>query len=302
MLTFLRVCKFAVQDIIRNISLSLMTILILILMLLSVNTLFIIRFLTIEATHTIKDQIDVSVFFSHTATEAQITEVKNYINSFPEVTELKEQSREEVLNQFKEQYKDNPDIVASIEELGENPLGPTMIVKTRRPDDYHKIIKSLDVPEYQRVVVAKTFANSEQAIARINTITTQVEKFSIALTTLFAIIAFLIIFNTIRVAIYTHRIEISIKRLVGATNWFIRTPYIIESFIFTFISIGITMLLLFLATRFLDPFIAVLFDKSSLLTNYYISNIIMLFGLQFLAVLVLTVVSSSLAMRRHLRV
>lgn len=301
MRSFFRAVNFAFQDIFRNISLSMMTILILVLMLLSVNTLIIIKFFTMQATQSIKNQIDVSIFFSNKATDEQIKEIQSYIRSFPEVTEIKYFNKDEVLQKFREQYADNKNIVASLDELGENPLGATMIVKTRDPGDYQKIIKALSVPEYEDVVMAKTFVDTEKAITRINNITAQVERFSVALTGLFAVIAFLIIFNTIRVAIYTQRVEITIKKLVGATNWFIKSPYVIESIIFSIISVSITYGFLVFAASFIDPYIQVVFNKQSLLTEYFSSNIMMLFGGQFAAVLALTIFSSLIAMRRHLR-
>lgn len=301
MRSLFRAIKFAFQDIFRNISLSMMTVMILVLMLLSVNTLVIIKFFTLQATQSIKNQIDVSIFFSHQATDEQVDEIQSYVRSFPEVTEVNYFTKDEVLQKFREQYADNKNIVASLDELGENPLGATMIVKTREPSDYQKIIKALSVPEYEDVVMAKTFVDTEKAIMRINNITEQVERFSVALTGLFAVIAFLIIFNTIRVAIYTQRIEISIKKLVGATNWFIRSPYIIESIIFTVVSVSITYGFLVFTAGFIDPYIEVVFNKNSLLTEYFSSNIMVLFGGQFVAVLALTIFSSFMAMRRHLR-
>jgi len=301
-ISFARSITSAFQDMARNLSLSIMTILILILMLLSVNTLLLIRFLTNQATRSITDQIDVSIYFTPVATDEQIAEVKKYIKAFPEVTEVIQYSRAEVLAQFQSQYENNPAIVASLQELGDNPLGSTLVVKTRSAKDYQKIITALAVPEYEEIVVAKTFTDTEKAIDRIHIITTQVERFSVILTALFAVIAFLIIFNTIRVAIYTQRMEISIKKLVGATNWFIRGPYFIESLIFTLLSVALTVLLVFFAARFLDPYVAVVFGRSAILTNYFVSHILWLFGIQFGAVLLLTLFSSALAMRRHLRV
>ncbi len=286
----------------RNASLSLMTVLILVLMLLSVNTLVVIRVLTEEATAKVKDQIDVSIYFNRDANEKDVEEIRTYVQSFPEVTDVSFFSRDQVLAQFREEHKDNSEIIASLDELGENPLGPTMVVKTREPSDYEKIITALNVPEYEPIIEAKTFDDTERAIERIHTITTQVEQFSLLLSGLFAVIAFLIIFNTIRVAIYTQRTEISIKKLVGATNWFVRGPYVIESFIFSLVSTGITYGLMFLSARFLDRYIAVVFDTQGFLTNYFQSNIVWLFGAEFLAVLLLTVLSSTMAMRRYLRV
>lgn len=302
MISFFRVIKFAFQDIYRNFSLSIMTVLILILMLLSVNTVIFIRVLTEQATTTIKNQIDVSVYFDHEATDKQIEEMKKYVTSFPEVIESKFYTKEETLEEFKKTYASNPKILNALGELKENPLGSMLIVKTREPGDYKKIIDALSVPEYQNIVEARTFEDTAKAIERIDTITKNVEQFSVALSGFFALIAFIIIFNTIRVAIYTQRIEISIKKLVGATNWFIRGPYIVEALIFSALSTALAAGVVIFAAHSLDPYIGTLFQSPGFLTNYLSSHIIMLFGIQFGAVLLLTIVSSLLAMRKHLRV
>lgn len=302
MISFFRVIKFAFQDMFRNFSLSIMTVLILILMLMSINTVIFIRVLTAQATTTIKDQIDVSVYFDHRATEKQIDEMRKYVTSFPEVVDSKFLTKEETLEQFKLTYADNPKIINALSELGENPLGSMLVVKTREPGDYKKIIQALNVPEYKDIVEARTFEDTEKAIERIDTITKNVEEFSLALSAFFALIAFIIIFNTIRVSIYTQRIEISIKKLVGATNWFIRGPYIIESLFFSALSTAITAAAVVFAARWLDPYVGSIFQKPGFLTEYLFSHIVLLFAYQFLAVLLLTIFSTVLAMRKHLKV
>lgn len=302
MLSLLRIIKFCFQDIIRNVGLSSMTVLILVLMLLSINTLVVINVFTNEAVKSIKDQIDVSLYFNYEATDEEIDEVKSYVGGFPEVIEIIYLNRDEVLAKFKEEHKDNLEVLSALTELGENPLGPTMIVKTREPKDYEKVIKALNVPEYENIIEAKTFGDTQRAIDRIHIITTQVQRFAIGLSLLFALIAFLIILNTIRVAIYTQRAEISIKKLVGASNWFVRGPYVIESIFFSVVSISVTGGLLWVGFRLLDPYTAIVFQKSNLLFNYYLDNKYLLVGIQLGSVLFLTVVSSLLAMRRYLRV
>jgi len=123
--------------------------------------------------------------------------VRDYVGSFPEVTETTYFNKEETLGKFREAYKDNPKIVASLDELGSNPLGATLIIKTREPRDYEKIITALGVPEYESIIEAKTFGDTQKAIEKIETITTQVERFTLFLTSLFALISFIIIFNTV---------------------------------------------------------------------------------------------------------
>lgn len=300
--SFFGIIKFAFQDIVRNASLSFMTVLILVLMLLSVNTVVIVDILTKQATASIENQINVSIYFDHEATDEQIAELRSYINSFPEVVDIVFFTRDEVLEQFKAEHAQNPEILDSLNELQENPLGATMVVKTRNPSDYKKVIDALNVPEYENIIEAKTFGDTEKAIERINTITTQVEHFSLALSAFFAVIAFIIILNTIRVAIYTQRTEIMIKKLVGATNWFIRGPYLVVAFIFSALSTIIAYALVLAGTNLLDPYISIVFQTNPFLTMYFKSHILMLVGIQFAAVLLLTSVSSMLAMRKHLRV
>jgi len=302
MVAIFRTIKSAFQDVMRNMSQSVTTVSILVLMLLSINVLIVVRFLTNEASWVVKNQIDVSVFFVPEASDEQVAEVERYVKSFPEVTEVILYSRDEVFDTFRTEYSDNPDIIASLEELDDNPLGPTMIVKTRDPKSYENVITLLSVPEYEDIVVAKTFTDTETAIKRIDRITSQVEKFSFALSVIFAVIAFLIIFNTVRTTIYAHRVEISIKKLVGATNWFVRGPYLISAAVYSIVSLSITYAIVMSSAGFLDLHIGLLFDKPALLSGYFSAYVLYIFGGQFVALLIFTILSSLFAMRRHLRV
>lgn len=301
MQSFLRVIKFAFQDIGRNFSLSFMTVFILVLMLLSVNTLWSLDVLTKAAVEAVKKQIDISIYFVPDATDKNVNEIKSYVGMFPEVTDIKLQSKEDVLASFREQHKLQTEALDALAELGTNPFGPTMIIKTKEPKDYKKIIDALNIPEYEKLIEAKSFDNHEDAIERLQNITNRIERMGFGLTILFALISFLIIFNTIRVAINTQRMEINIKRLVGASNWFIRGPYFVESLLFTIISVLFTMVIVFLGLKWIDPYLAVVLPNGFSLTNYFQSNMLMLFGAQALAVLVLTVSSSGLAMRKQLK-
>jgi cell division transport system permease protein len=301
MQSFLRILKFAFQDLVRNLSLSFMTVFILVLMLLSVNTLWSLDVLTKAAVEAVKKQIDISIYFVPEATDKNVNEIKSYVAMFPEVTNIELQSKDEVLASFREQHKLQKEALDALAELGKNPFGPTMIVKTKEPKDYKKIIDALNVPEYENLIEAKSFDNHQDAIERLQNITNRIEKIGFGLTILFALISFLIIFNTIRVAINTQRMEINIKRLVGASNWFIRGPYFVESLTFTFLSVVCTMAIVFLGLKWIDPYLAVVLPNGFSLTNYFKSNMLMLFGAQALAVLLLTVLSSGLAMRKQLK-
>lgn len=302
MASFFRIFKFAFQDIGRNLGLSFMTIFILTLMLLSVNTLWSMDTVTKEAVRLVKDQVNVSLYLAADASDKDIDTLRTYIRSMPEVTAVDIESREEVLRSFQKRHQLEQPVLDSLNELGGNPFGPTVIVKTREPEDYKKVIDAISVPEYETLIDDKSFEGHENVLTNIQRITDRIQKVSLGMSLLFALIAFLIIFNTIRVAIHTQRIEISIKRLVGANNWFIRGPYLVESVIFSVLSVAITAVAVYFALKWLDVYLGVVFPNNFSLLTYYREHAIFIFGVQALAVLTLTVVSSVLAMRKQLKV
>ncbi len=300
--SFFRIFKFAFQDIGRNIGLSFMTIFILILMLLSVNTLWSMNTVTKEAVRLVKDQVNVSLYLSADASDKDVQTLSTYIRSMPEVTNIDVQSRDQVLKDFQKRHQLEQPVLDSLNELGGNPFGPTLIVKTREPEEYQKIIDAISVPEYASLIDNKSFEGHENVLTNIQRITDRVQRISLGMSALFAIISFLIIFNTIRVAIHTQRIEISIKRLVGANNWFIRGPYLVESFLFSIVSVIITAVVVRFALAWLDTYLGVVFPNNFSLTAYYNAHAVLIYGVQIFAVLLLTTVSSTLAMRRQLKV
>ncbi|MBI5729220.1 MAG: FtsX-like permease family protein [Candidatus Magasanikbacteria bacterium] len=302
MYSFFRIIRFALQDIGRNLGLSTMTVFILLLMLLSINTLWSMDVMTKEAVRLVKEQINISFYLTPAISDKSVSEIKSYLATFPEITQVDLLTRDQVLQSFKTRHQFSAEVLDALSELGGNPFGPTLVVKTKEPGDYRKIIQAVSVPEYDPLIEGKSFEGHEEALDRIQTITNRIERVGLGLSLLFALISFLIIFNTIRVAIFTQRAEISIKRLVGANNWFIRGPYLLESLIFTVVSVALTILIMYFATRYLDRYVSVVFPNGFSLTNYYSSHMLYLFGIQTVAVLLLTVFSSSLAMRRQLKV
>lgn len=296
----IRIIKFAVQNIWRNLGLSFMTVTILVVTLLSFNVFVGMSAMTQHAVATVKEKIDASIYFAPEATDAQVQEVQEFLRTFPEVKELTLKTRDEVLTQFKEKHKNNTDVMGSLEELEGNPFGPTLVITTHEPGQYITVLKTLNTPDLQKIIEGKTFDNNEGFIDRLQLVTRRVEQFMLGITALFLLIAFLIIFNTIRVAIYTQREEISIKKLVGATNWFIRAPFLLDGVAYTFVSVGVAVALVFGILGFIDEYIQAVFNASFSLIAYFRSHPL-IFVYEIAAVLLLTCISSALAMRKYLR-
>jgi len=116
-----------------------------------------------------------------------------------------------------------------------------------------------------------------------------------------AFIAVLVAFNTIRLAIYTMREEIGIMRLVGATQWFIRGPFLVSGMMYGFLASALTTLIFFPLTWLTAPKLSVLIPDFDLF-RYFVANFMEFFAVMFVCGVALGVLSSFIAIRRYLRI
>lgn len=296
----IRIIKFAAQNIWRNLGLSFMTVTILIVTLLSFNVFVAMSAMTRHAVTTVKEKIDASIYFAPEATDQQVQEVQEFLRTFSEIKNLTSQTRDEVLAEFKEKHKSNEGVMASLEELDTNPFGPTIVITTHEPGQYAAVLKALTTPDLEKIIAGKTFDDNDQFLPRLQLITRRLEQFVLGITALFLLIAFLIIFNTIRVSIYTQREEISIKKLVGATNWFIRAPFLLVGVAYTLVSVGVAVAAVFAILGFIDGYVQTVFNSSFSLITYFRTHPL-IFVYEIASVLLLTWISSAFAMRKYLR-
>ncbi len=178
-----------------------------------------------------------------------------------------------------------------------------MIIQARDIEKYADISAALADAEYADLIYDKDIEDYQAIITRLSNLTDRIYNIAFILTLVFIIIAILVIFNTIRITIYTHREEIGIMRLVGATNWFIRGPFILESVIYAIISTFVTMGLLYPLINLASPQVNNFFEGYDLnLSSYFITHFIEIFALQLIVAVLISVISSMIAVGRHLRV
>ncbi len=298
-----RVLLFAWQSFWRNFWLSLVTITVIILTFIAINFLIVINFVTDSAINVVQDKIDVSVYFKEKVIEPQVLEVQTYLSSLPQVKEITYISQQNALQQFRERHQQDTTIIRSLEELEENPLGATLTVKAKDLSQYPEIIEILDNSQYNDLILDKNFDDHQQFIERIKVISDNIKKIGYITSIVFVIVSLLIVFNTIRVAIYTHRQEITIMKLVGATNWFIRGPFLMESIMYGLIGATLGLLLFYPTLNIIQPYLSVFFSTENInIVEHFQQNIRYIFGIEVLIILLLTIISSAIAIRRYLRV
>jgi len=296
-----RVIKFAFKDFWRNLGLSLMTISILMLTYLSLNLLVIVNFFTDAAIQTIENRVDVSVYFGPDVSDDRILGVRGNLISLPEVKDVQFISRDQALAQFKLNHAAEPEILSALQEVGENPLGAVLVIKAKDAASYGPILEALDSPAIKSLVAEKTVEDHRALIERLTTVTNKVQKAALGLSLVFALISLLIVFNTIRVAIYIHREEIAIMRLVGASSNFVRLPFLIETFLFNVIALGVVAALVYPALGIIEPAARAFFDADIGIVGYYQAHWLQIFGYQLGAVTFLSLTATALSMGRYLK-
>ena len=161
----------------------------------------------------------------------------------------------------------------------------------------------MDNSKYNQLILDKNFDDHKVYIEKIKSLSDNLKKIGFSLSAVFILIASLIVFNTIRVAIYTHRQEIAVMKLVGATNWFVQGPFLLEAIFYGVIACVLAIIIVYPLIGFVQPHLNNFFlTEEFSLINYFNDNFWLTFGLELLAVILLNIISSSIAIRRYLKV
>ncbi len=298
-LSIFRIIKFSFQDIYRNIWLSLVTLIILVLALFTINMLIVIQVVGHTAVEAIKDKIDINLFLKSDAHEDEIAGLRTRIEALDEVKNVTYISKNEALEVFRTKHQDNPEILESLRELGTNPLTPSLVIKPVNLEIFDDLLNQLNGFN-DDIIESRNFANYKLMLAKIDTITEKVKDAGLALSGIFILVTILVIYNSVRVAIYTHKREIAIMRLVGASNWFIQMPYLISSFIYTFVGILFIMAIFYPFLSLLQPYLETFFVGYNVnLIDYFYGNFLYIFGIQFLVAAFINGLASLIAVRKY---
>lgn len=268
------------------------------------TTMLLDQLLTASLTN-IQSKVDINVYFVTTAEESDILALKTKIESLPDVAEVRYTSREDALTEYRLKNQNDSVAMQALEELGENPLGATIAIRAKETSQYESIAGYLDEQKAQEPTSAPlidevNYANNKESIETLTNIINAVERASTITMIVLIFAAVLITFNTIRLAIYTAREEISVMRLVGASNSFIRGPFMLQGVMYGVIAGVLALAILYPIMIWIGPATAEFFEFD--LYVYFVNN----FSTLFLTIVGIGVglglVSSILAITRYLRV
>lgn len=253
----------------------------------------------------IQSKVDINVYFVVDAQQPDIDALKTSLEALPDVKEVLYTSREDALAQFSERHKNDETIMQGLEELGDNPLGASLSIRAGETSQYEGIAQFLNdqqaLENPQKPLIDEiNFVKNKEAIDKLTSIINAVERSTFIAMLVLVSASILITFNTIRLAIYTTREEISVMRLVGASNAFIRGPFMLQGVMYGVFAGVLALLILYPLLLWLGPDTESFFQFN--LFNYFVSDFARIFGTIVGAGIVLGMVSSMLAVARYLNV
>jgi cell division transport system permease protein len=304
-ITFLRVCRYGLSNFSRNAWLSMAATVVMVVTLSVLITTYTARLVFDDTLAGIREKIDVSVYLADDITDEQRNKLIDAIKAVPIVTTIDYISKDEAREIFKEQNKDYFSQLEALGELGEtNPFPASLRIKTSDPDKLELINQVVSSDQFKDLQSEPATISGERkaAIESIARAASFSEIVGIVASAVFLILSVMIIFNTIRMAIFNRRDEIEIMKLIGAEKSFIRGPFIVEASLYgvfaAIISVTLIYLLLLTAAPQLANYDVQVGPTIKLFTDWPV----VIFLAQLLAGIVIGVVSSLLAIRRYLKV
>lgn len=246
-ITLERIIRAGITNFVRNLSLAAAA------MAVMTVTLTIVLFsLVANATFSntiaqITSKINISVYLADSVTTNQVQTLENQLRQLPNVKKVNYVSKDQALAEYKAENIGNKQLLEAIDET-DNPLPASVQIDPVDTNKIQAIKDFLDEPQnisLQDPQAGTSYSGDQKAaIDQISHATDIIREAGVIAVIVFAIISCLIIFNTLRMAIFNRRDEISIMRLLGANTWYIRGPFVVESILYGVISALISVFII----------------------------------------------------------
>jgi len=249
----------------------------------------------------IKEKVDVSIYFKEEASEEEILKVSQELSKIPEVTETKYVSREEALEKFTERHKEDPVLMESLEELGVNPFLASLNIKVLESSQYESVVNFLEKSQFNSLIYKIDYYQKKPIMEKLLSINSQINKFGIIFSIVFGVIAILVAFSQIQLSLQNSKQEIGIMRMVGASNFFIQGPFIIQGIIIGALAALITALIFFGLVAGFDSKIESALPGLNLF-GFYLNHLFIIFSIQAVSGVGIGIFASLIAIRKYLKV
>jgi cell division transport system permease protein len=245
----------------------------------------------------VRSRVVVDVYVKDSATQLEQSQLREAIQSTANVKSVEFISKGEALDRARD--KNPKAFEEGAELLGSNPLPASFRVTPEDPDELDQIVTRLSAGGEPQLAAIDEVRDREEDTDKILSATGLVKALTAGLAVLLVLASIALIANTIRLSVFARRREVEVMKLVGATNWFIRWPFVIEGMMVGFLGGVLAVLLLAIVkTTFVDP----LSDRFALLAAPDTIDFPLLVVLLMLACIAVSALGSGITLRRFLRV
>lgn len=300
-ITFSRIAKMAVISFWRNRWLSIATTLIIVLTLLIISVFTFVVMIVNRTAVSMREKVDLVVYLRESDSEDQIEALGDLIDSRSEVTSVVYVSKEEALNRWRTRYSSDQSLQDIVNE-DDNPLPRSLEVKTKDPEDIAEVADFLQSEDYAPLISRLSYQQNKDMIERLLRITSFITKVGSGLSLLFIIISILVVYNTIKLTIIARSEELEIMRLVGATDAYVRLPFVLEGVFYGLLGAILSSIALIVSYQFLTPvFESYLQGVGYDIGAFMYTSLFQVVGIQLLVALLLGIFCSFWATRQHLK-
>lgn len=290
----------------RNRTVSLSSILILTITLCIITAFYFFRAVFDYTLVQVRNKVDVRIYFTGDATEEQVTDIRARILGLPQVNTVTYTSKEQALEQFKDSHSGDQLTLQALDELGDNPFGASLSILAKDPSMYEEIARQLQTGSpilggKEEYVDKINYYQLKDSITHLNSIIGWVNTVGVWLSIIFVLMSCMIVYNTVRLAIFVFRDEIAVMKLVGASNMYIRGPFIVEAMLYALMATIVTLVIFYGATIWVTKKTVLFFEGMNFFV-YYKQHFFELALLLLCSGVLLAVISSILAVRKYLKV
>lgn len=302
-----RIVTSGLRGFYRNRTVSLSSIFILTITLSIITAFYLFRAIFTYTLDQVTQKVDVRIYFTTDASEEQINDVKARLMGLPQVKSVTYTSREQALQEFRDKHAGDQLTLQALDELGTNPFGASLSVVAKDTSQYQAIADQISSGTGGLLGSAATSVDKinyyqlKDSIDKLNNIIGWTNTVGFWLSMVFILMSCMIVYNTIRLAIFVYRDEIAVMKLVGASNMFIRGPFIVEAMLYAFVATVITLIFYYPATLWVTKKTVFFFEGMNI-HSYFVTHIFELVGILLLSGIVLAVISSLLAVRKYLKI
>ena len=250
--SLIRIIKTAGISLWRNRWLSLVSAMIMVITLIIISVFASLNIITNKVTSDLRDKIDMAAYIEDSATNDQVFSLRKLLLTRADVEKVDYVSKEDALKEWQERNNDNQQI-RDVIDAENNPLPRSLEIKTEEPESLEDIARLLENQEYSPLIKELSYRKNKDMIEKLVRLANFIKISGWSMSAIFIIISILVIYNTIRLTIFARSSEIEIMKLVGASDWFVRGPFIVEGIAYGVVATVVASLILFFAFQLIMP-------------------------------------------------